>query len=158
MDLEYGVINIKHSKGIHEHRIVMHETMWTLMKQYDVGIRKLFSEREAFLPNEFGTYMPRTWESYHFRQAWKDISDKPARVYDLRSNYAVANINSWEDVGPEWFDKLLYLSRSMGHSTIASTTYYYNLVPVFAKQLERISGSSLGELLPDLTDYYNEEQ
>lgn len=158
VDLEYGVINIKHSKGIHEHRIVMHETMWTLMKQYDVGIRKLFSEREAFFPNEFGTYMPRTWESYHFRQAWKDISDKTARVYDLRSNYAVANINSWEDVGPEWFDKLLYLSRSMGHSTIASTTYYYNLVPVFAKQLERISGSSLGELLPDLTDYYNEEQ
>jgi len=158
VDLKYGVINIKRSKGVHEHRVAMHETMWTLMKQYDVGIRKLFSEREAFFPNEFGTYIPRTWESYHFKQAWKDISDKPARVYDLRSNYAVTNINSWENVGPEWFDKLLYLSRSMGHSTIGGTTYYYNLVPIFAKQLEKISGSNLGELLPDLTDYYYEEK
>lgn len=158
VDLEHGVINIRQSKGIGEHRVALHQTMWDLMKQYDTAMRQLLPEREPFFPNEFGRYLPRTWESYHFKQAWKHVSDKPARLYDLRSNYAVANINRWENIGPEWFDKLLYLSRSMGHTTIGSTTYYYNLVPVFADQVEKLSGDGFEQLLPDLTAYYNDEE
>lgn len=53
------------------------------------------------------------------------FSDAKARIYDLRSNYAVTNINKWKYVGPEWFDKLLYLSRTMGHTTIKATAYYF---------------------------------
>lgn len=157
VDLVHGVINIRQSKGVGEHRVALHQTMWDLMKQYDTAIRQLLPEREPFFPNELGRYLPRTWEAYHFKRVWKKVSDKAARLYDLRSNYAVANINGWENVGPEWFDKLLYLSRSMGHSTIGATTYYYNLVPVFADQVENLSGEGFEQLLPDLTSYYNEE-
>lgn len=157
VDLNHGVVNIRQSKGIGEHRVALHQTMWELMKQYDIAINQLLPERDAFFPNEFGRYLPRTWESYHFKRIWKKVSDKPARLYDLRSNYAVFNINSWENIGPEWFDKLLYLSRSMGHSTIGATTYYYNLVPIFANQIENLSGDGFEQLLPDLTSYYNEE-
>ena len=66
--------------------------------------------------------------------------------------------NTWKYVGPEWFDKLLYLSRTMGHTTIKATAYYYNLVPLFADQLNELSGSGLTEILPDLTDYYTNEE
>ena len=59
---------------------------------------------------------------------------------------------------PKWFDKLLYLSRTMGHTTIKATAYYYNLVPLFADQLNELSGSGLTEILPDLTDYYTNEE
>ena len=41
----------------------------------------------------------------------------------------------------------------MGHTTIKATAYYYNLVPLFADQLNELSGSGLTEILPDLTDY-----
>lgn len=40
-----------------------------------------------------------------------------ARPYDFRSNYATKNMNRWDYNGPEWFDKLLVLGRSMGHKT-----------------------------------------
>lgn len=158
VDLEHGVINVRRSKGIHEHRVAMHETMWTLMEQYDTSIRRLLPQREAFFPDEHGSFLRCTWGHYHFNLAWKTVSNEPARVYDLRSNYAVANINRWKNIGAGWLDKFLYLSRSMGHRSINSTAYYYNLVPVFAEQLERLSGSNLGEILPDLTDLCNEEQ
>ena len=44
-----------------------------------------------------------------------------ARAYDFRSHYAVVNINGWDHCGIEWMDKLLYLSRSMGHRYIQNT-------------------------------------
>lgn len=154
VDLEYGVINIDKTKGYDQHRVALHPSMWELLKRYEEEISKLIPNRTAFFPNEFGNYLGRTWITYHFGNIWKQISNEPARVYDLRSNYAVTNINSWKYIGPEWFDKLLYLSRTMGHSCIASTTYYYNLVPLFAEQLYEMTESDLTEILPDLSDYY----
>ena len=51
------------------------------------------------------------------------------------------------------------LSQShYGHTTIKATAYYYNLVPLFADQLNELSGSGLTEILPDLTDYYTNEE
>jgi len=35
---------------------------------------------------------------------------------------------------------------------------YFNLVPLFADQLNELSGSGLTEILPDLTDYYTNEE
>ena len=52
-------------------------------------------------------------------------------------------------------DKLLYLSRSMGHRYIQNTLYYYRLVPLFAHQLENLTGCGYEELLPDLNDYFD---
>lgn len=158
IDLNSGVINIQHSKGAGQHRVSLHETMWNLLKQYNTAINRLLPNRIAFFPNEFGTFLPRTWEAYHFNAIWKHVSESPARAYDFRSNYAVTNINRWEYAGPEWFDKLLYLSRSMGHVSIQSTTYYYNLVPLFAEQLTELTACGLSEILPDLTKYYAYEE
>ena len=80
-----------------------------------------------------------------------------ARAYDFRSHYAVVNINGWDHCGIEWMDKLLYLSRSMGHRYIQNTLYYYRLVPLFAHQLENLTGCGYEELLPDLNDYFEYE-
>ena len=157
VDLNNGVLNIVNSKGSSEHRVAMHKTMQTLMVQYDNAISNLLPIRKAFFPNEFGEFLPRTWESHHFNKIWKKISDEPARCYDLRANYAVTNINRWKFSESEWFDKLLYLSRSMGHSCINSTTYYYNLVPLFAEQLRDLSEPGLQEILPNLNEYYNQD-
>jgi integrase len=67
-----------------------------------------------------------------FKKVWKKVSTAHARAYDFRSHYAVVNINGWDHCGIEWMDKLLYLSRSMGHRYIQNTLYYYRLVPLFA--------------------------
>jgi hypothetical protein len=112
---------------------------------------------KVFFPNKADDYHNRAWEAYNFNQIWKAVSNEPARCYDLRSNYAVMNINKWKYTGPEWFDKLLYLGRSMGHGNLGSTCYYYNLVPLFAEQLEEQTANELYSLLPDLTNLTDNE-
>jgi hypothetical protein len=52
------------------------------------------------------------------------------------------NINSWIDDGFSLNDKLVHLSRSMGHYSVESTSYYYSLVPNLAGILETQSGNA----------------
>ncbi|HBS88277.1 MAG: hypothetical protein A2W91_04270 [Bacteroidetes bacterium GWF2_38_335] len=158
VDLQNGVINIAHSKGIDQHRVALHPTMWNLLKQYNDAMERLMPDRKIFFPNKNGGYYGIAWQSNNFRKIWKIISSEPARAYDLRSLYAVANINSWDYDGTEWFDKLLFLSHSMGHRQIESTCYYYQLVPLFFKQLEELTGQDLHNLLPDLTNFFEYEE
>lgn len=49
-----------------------------------------------------------------------------ATAYAFRQHYAIENINCWTGEGFEFDAKLLYLSKSMGHSTLESTKYYYS--------------------------------
>ena len=157
VDLKNGVININRSKGLDQHRIALHQTMWNLLIRYDKAMSALMPDRNYFFPNEYDEPYTRMWESYNFVRMWYLVSNDHARCYDFRSHYAVRNINSWKYTGPEWFDKLLYLSRSMGHRDISSTCYYYQLVPLFAEQLEALTAGEYHKLLPDLTNYLSDE-
>lgn len=47
-------------------------------------------------------------------------------------------------------DKLLALSKSMGHSLLANTLYYYSLVPKLHKTTKELSGAKFNQLIPDL--------
>ena len=158
VDLTSGIISIAHSKGLDQHRVALHPTMWDLLRQYNDAMEQLMPNREIFFSNYKNTFYGGAWHSTVFRNIWKTISSEPARAYDLRSLYAVTNINSWDYDGVEWFDKLLYLSHSMGHRKINSTCYYYQLVPFFFNQLEKLTGDALHDLLPDLTDFFENEE
>ena len=80
-------------------------------------------------------HLNRQWPSVTFRKIWGTISSLRAVPYDLRHNYAVENIESWANTGYEIFDKLLYLSKSMGHCNLESTRYYYHYTPRLDKFL-----------------------
>jgi hypothetical protein len=121
-------------------------------------MERLMPGRKIFFPNKNDNFHGIAWHANAFRKIWKTISSEPARAYDLRSFYAVTNINSWDYDGTEWFDKLLFLSHSMGHRKIESTCYYYQLVPLFFKQLEKLTGQALHDLLPDLTNFFDYEE
>ena len=155
VDLENGIINICTTKGVIEHRVALHESVWNLLKKYDKKMSSIIPHRKAFFPNQYGDFYSRVWESYQFKRIWGKVSGEKARCYDLRSNYAVRNINSWRYTGPDWIDKLLYLSRSMGHKNLSSTCYYYNLVPLFAEQLEEMTETDFDEILPDIPNIDN---
>ena len=157
VDLNNGVININQSKGIDQHRVALHRTMWDLLIRYNEAMSAIMPDRTYFFPNAYDEPYTRTWESYNFVRMWHLVSSDHARCYDFRSHYAVMNINSWKYSGPEWFDKLLYLSRSMGHRNVSSTCYYYQLVPLFAEQLEELTAEEYHKLLPDLTNYLSDE-
>lgn len=157
VDLQSGVINIRYTKSIDEHRVALHESMWSLLQMYNVKMENLMPGRKTFFPNEYDKPYSGEWVTASFKKLWKKVSTAHARAYDFRSHYAVVNINGWDYCGIEWMDKLLYLSRSMGHRYIQNTLYYYRLVPLFAHQLENLTGCGYEELLPDLNDYFEYE-
>ena len=50
----------------------------------------------------------------------------------------MANIYSWREqgIGYGLTDRLLALSKSLGHASICSTLYYFSLVPAFEGEMD----------------------
>jgi len=132
VDLCNGTINIRYSKGHDQHFIVMHDSMLALMKKYDIAIRKMHPGRTYFFPGRKDKYHTRNWVQKNFRDLWDTNNTPYATAYALRHHYAIENINRWTGYGMGFHGKFLYLSKSMGHSVLESTKYYYSLVPGFA--------------------------
>ena len=154
-----GVININQTKGFDQHRVALHESMLRLLNVYDEKMDKIMPDRTCFFPNRNDCFQSPAWAEYHFRIIWKAVNNKePVRLYDLRSNYAVANVTRWKELGFGIHDKLLYLSRTMGHRRISSTYGYFNLSPALADKIKSLTEASFNSLLPKLSDYEQEEQ
>ena len=136
VDLSHGILDIQSSKGYAQHYVVLHDSMTSLLRQYDAAMSKQYPKRTYFFPARNDSYHINKWVQNNFRRIWIQCSDGYATAYELRHNYAVENINNWIGEGFGFHKKLLYLSRSMGHSVLESTKYYYSLVPCLADILE----------------------
>jgi len=152
VDLKHGVLNIRYSKGYDQHFIVLHDSMLELMKKYDIAISKRYTNREYFFParTRNGGCHTRAWVQNNFRKMWFKYNTSYAVPYELRHNYAIENINSWTNEGFGFSSKLLYLSKSMGHSVLESTKYYYSLVPGLADIIEAQTNEN--DVIPEV-DY-----
>jgi len=140
-----------------QHRVALHASMLRLLKRYDEHMSKVMPNRTCFFPNKDDCFHRPAWAEYHFRNIWKEVSKKPARPYDLRSHYAVVNVTRWKDLGFELHDKLLYLSRTMGHRHVQSTYGYFNLSPALADKIKSLTEESFNNLIPKLPDYEQEK-
>ena len=149
VNLDNGVLDIRYSKGHSQHFIVLHDTMLVLMRRYDSAMRMLYPEREYFFSSSRGSYYTQQWIVVNFRQLWYKHNTAHAVAYELRHNYAIENINRWVGEGLDFLDKLLYLSRSMGHSDLESTKYYYSLVPALNGILSRLTGDNFNNTVPN---------
>ena len=152
VDLESGILNIRYSKGHAQHYVVLHDSMLLLMRQYDSSIDKMYPDRVYFFParKRNGGFHRASWVQQNFKEMWHQQNNGNVVPYELRHNYAVENINGWTDVGFDFNAKLLYLSKSMGHSVLESTKYYYSLVPGLADIIE--AQTDEGAVIPEV-DY-----
>ena len=132
VDLDNGILNIQYSKGHEQHYIVMHDSMLSLMKQYDNVIGRQYPNRAYFFPARNGGFHRAAWVQQNFKEMWSRNNSGNAVPYELRHNYAIENINKWTNIGFDFNAQLLYLSKSMGHRVLESTKYYYSLVPGLA--------------------------
>jgi len=157
VDMVEGVININQTKGVDQHRVALHKSMLKLLKAYCKKMEKVLPCRTCFFPDRDDHFHRPAWADYHFRIVWKEVSQEPARPYDLRSHYAVANVTRWKGIGFEFHDKLLYLSRTMGHRQVRSTCKYFNLTPALADKIKNLTEESFNNLLPELSEYEEQE-
>jgi len=152
VDLYQGILDIRCSKGHAQHYVVLHDSMLDIMKQYDAFIRKQYTARTYFFPAGGDAFHTRKWVQRNFRRMWDKYNSIPANAYELRHNYATENINRWMDEGFGFDAKLLYLSKSMGHTKLGSTRYYYSLVPGLAAILKDRTGRTFDNIVPEV-DY-----
>jgi integrase len=150
VDLVSGVLNIRYSKGHQQHYVVLHDSMLELMNKYDVAIRKYHQNRAYFFPAKNDSFHKRAWVSRNFCALWNRYNNAYATAYELRHHYAIKNIDTWISAGFEFEDKLLYLSKSMGHCNLESTKNYYSLTPGLADIIESQADDDF--IIPEVTD------
>ncbi len=130
VDLISGIITIRQTKGYNERIVVLHDTLQDLLVQYDEQMNELIPQRKFFFPDKRNNIHCIQWVNVHFKRLWHKYNKTDCLAYSFRHNYATANINSWMGkIGFEVTDKLVALSKSMGHASIRSTMYYYQMVP-----------------------------
>lgn len=151
-DLEHGIINVRETKSGIQHYIALHDSMKDLLIKYDRAISQLYPYREYFFPGAMKPFHSEAWLTYNFRQIWDCVNISHAVPYDLRHFYGTFNINQWVGQGFDFFDRFVYLSKSMGHSTLESTKYYYSLVPALSEILDEKTGAGMEWIIPEVKD------
>ena len=154
VDLKHGIINILHTKGYTEHRVVLHPTMKERLVEYDTAVNRLIPDRKCFFPNYYDKYYTLGWMDYNFEILWYKYNHNQATAYHLRHHFATTNINSWPAQAEKFNKNLLYLSRSMGHSTVETTMYYYNYTPKLAEILKERKAETFNEIIPNRKQYF----
>lgn len=154
VSLSDGVLDIRQSKGYNQHYAVLHSSMLELIRRYDAAIEAIMPGREYFFPSSRNGHYNCGWVTRTFSQLWETANPSShATPYDLRHNYAITNINRWVGQGFGFHDRLVCLSKSMGHSKLESTRYYYSIVPALAQVLDEKTGASSERMIPEVPDY-----
>jgi integrase len=150
VDLNRGILDIQLSKGYAQHYIALHDSMSELLRKYDAAIRTIYPSRIYFFPASESLCHTSQWVERNFRECWSKDNKAYAVPYELRHHYATSNINNWVENGFGFDAQLLYLSKSMGHSVIESTKYYYSLVPSLAGVLEEKTNAEFEAVVPEM--------
>lgn len=150
VDLERGVLDIKYSKGHGQHYIVLHDSMLEIMRRYDKAVEELVPGRKYFFPSVRNSHFNRGWVTKNFNLLWRKVNTSHATAYEFRHHYAVENINRWVGQGFSFHDRLVSLSKSMGHTTVESTKYYYSIVPGFSEIIKEQTEASSEWMMPEV--------
>ena len=157
VDLENGVLNIEKTKGYGQHYVALHPSMTALLKSYDEEAEKLFPGRQHFFESPSGGHYSASWVEDVFIECWEKANGKNEHhpvAYDLRHNYAIENINSWKGDTFGFHESLHNLARSMGHSKIEATLYYYTITPGLYDIISEKTSSSMDEVVKELEVQY----
>lgn len=152
VNLEEGIIRIRQSKGEQQRYVAVHPTLVPILRHYDRIVSELCPDRDYFFPSPRGGCLTNTWMTDIFREMWDKHNLSHATAYELRHHYAIANIDRWKDMGFELYDRLLYLSKSMGHLSVESTRNYYAIVPALADTLKEKTSDDTDWMLPDIEE------
>lgn len=150
VNLSDGTVSIVNTKGYNEHYIVLHDSMLEVMRIFDKTMERLLPDRQYFFSSHKNKPLNSHWLTDNFRVIWDSVNNTHATAYDLRHNYAISNINNWTDEGFDFYDKMAYLSKSMGHVCLESTKYYYSIVPKLNTITEYQTKESFDRIVPEV--------
>jgi integrase len=135
VDLQAGVITIRHAKFDRTRLVPLHETTTAALSRY-AATRDRLSPRpraDVFFCSSVGTALNRSGVDKTFREITTTLGLRTAvvrpRVHDLRHGFAVCTLISWQRQGLSIDRHLATLSGYLGHVAPADTYWYLSAAP-----------------------------
>jgi integrase len=161
VDMENGVITVKHSKGDKDRVVYLANDLKDVLKEYwDHICLMLAAIPEWLFPSiDPQAHMPKTSLDKKFGEFWAktpyaDVCDKKPTVHCLRHTFVVETMNAWMSSGTDLNVMMPYLSKYLGHKGRNETFYYYHQVKD-AFRIVKEKDAVSGRVLPEAVAYEN---
>jgi len=158
VDLVEGSINIFHSKGDKDRLVQLAADVHSMCADYDAMMQRIVPDREWFFPGmQPDKPFEKTSLDRKFRQLWAltpsaAVVDKRPTIQCLRHTFVVNKVNEWMGAGLDLDAMMPYLSRYLGHASIAETQYYYHAIAQAFPIVERHNALSVN-IIPEVSTH-----
>lgn len=158
VDLSDSVLRILQSKGNKDRAVFMSSDVSNMCAVYDAYIDRILPNRRWFFPggNEDRpfekTSLDRKFAQFWSKTPFADKVDKKPTVQSLRHTFVVNKMNAWMERDVDTAVMMPYLSRYLGHSSIAETQYYFHTIERAFPIVRRHDGAS-GSVIPEVCAY-----
>jgi len=157
VDLDVGSLRILQSKGDKDRIIWIADDINSMLQQYRDYIGQECPGCEWVFPGiKIDIHLNDVSVRNYFRRAWYStpysILSNPPTVKSFRHTFVVDRLNSWMESGENIQNKLQYLSKFLGHSSIHESLYYYHQVEQgwkIVRQKDRTSDQVIPEVNTD---------
>ncbi len=135
IDLQTGVITIRHAKHDRTRLVPLHETTVAALDAYVSERDRLCptSRSDAFFISSTGTRLDRSGVSKTLRQITTDMGIRTAAVrptvHQLRHSFAVRTLIDWQQSGVSIDGHIATLSTYLGHIAPSDTYWYLSASP-----------------------------
>lgn len=136
VDWEQCVLIIRESKYGKTRLVPLHLTAMQPLRDYNRSRQKLFPLAEFFFVSEAGRCLAPSTVGQTFRQLRKGIpfSRRPPRLHDLRHTMASQVLQRWLTSRDGAVNRILILSRFLGHSSVEDTYWYLTALPQLLRE------------------------
>lgn len=137
VDLEQGLLHIRHSKFGKSRWIPLHPTTTQALRNYSKrrDLDSLTADSEAFFMFDYGRRASTRSLEYAFTQlrtalGWQARGGHPApRIHDLRHSFVCHRLRDWYQQGEDIDRHILALSTYIGHAKVTDTYWYVTAIP-----------------------------
>lgn len=131
VDWKHSLLIIRESKYGKSRLVPLHRTAVAALREYAQLRQKTFPLAEYFFVSEGGTRLARSTVGQTFDQLRKGIpyTRRPPRLHDLRHTMASEVLRRWQSSRKGAVNRILILSRFLGHSNVADTYWYFTALP-----------------------------
>ena len=133
VDLEAGTIHILQSKGDKDRILWLTDDIIGMLKKYRSYIQKERPDTNWVFPGtKEDNHLNETSVRDYFLRVWGNTPyswiSNPPTIKSFRHTFVVDRLNSWMEAGENVQEKLLYLSKFLGHASVYESLYYYHQV------------------------------
>ena len=155
VDLERGILTVKHAKFDQDRLIPMSESLTAACKTYRDSMTLL--PGDYFFPARDRSQISPHTINIRFRDIlWRSgipYHGKPngPRLHDLRHTFAVHALQQWTKSGNDIYCMLPMLSVYLGHGETSSTGHYLRLTAEVYPEIVELTSKNCGYVIPTIT-------